>query len=186
MAKIGKGQNRTLSGKNPRLRVNLKELFGVDVSRRPDLREAMGQAIIDRIQDRSQKNSTDRNDKGFAKYSKSYKASDAFKAFGKTNKVNMTLRGDMLNLMDLVDEGKNTVTLGWDEDDEAAKAHGHITGNVGKTRDFFGLSEKDIKVLGRELADDISDASESAEGPEFLSLQDRILAALKELSDGQS
>jgi hypothetical protein len=57
----------------------------------------------------------------------------------------------MLNLMDVIDEGQSTIEIGWSETDEAEKAHGHISGNVGVTRDFFGISVSELESIRTDL-----------------------------------
>jgi len=140
------------------LKFNLKDIFGVDVQDNEALRLAMAEALLTKIIDKTQGNKS-RTGKPFKKYSKSYMNSLDFKAAGKTGKVNLTLSGDMLGLIDVTDESRNTVTLGWEESDEQGKAHGHITGNP-KTklpiRDFFGLNEKDLREVKNKFSDEIS------------------------------
>lgn len=157
MAKIGKGQSRVLSGNNPELRINLKEMFGISMKGKPALREALGQALMDQMIERTQ-GGKDREGKSFKRYSKQYRNSDEYKASGKSGRVNMTLTGDMLGLLDIKDQSDNTITLGWDDSDEAAKAHGHITGDPNGPkvrRDFFGLNDSDISRVRKEFKDEI-------------------------------
>ena len=152
--------------------------MGLDITGSEALKQAIGQAIIDKIQDRTQKGISLAG-KAFRKYSKAYKASDDFKAAGKTSKVNLRLSGDMLETMDIVDETKNTITIGWDDSDDAGKAHGHITGGGSlPKRDFFGLRPKDIASLKAEFADDVKDIK-STRGD---SRKEAILALAKKLS----
>lgn len=140
---------------NPRLKIDLKEIFGVDIDN-DALKQSINQSILDKILRRTSE-SLDVNEKKFKPYSKQYKKSDDFIAFGKSNEVNLRLTGDMLELMDVIDESKNTTTIGWRDSDEAQKAHGHITGN-GRLpkRDFFGLSSVDIQELKFEFGDDVN------------------------------
>lgn len=106
------------------------------------------QKIIDKIVEKSE-SGKDRLGKSLPKYSKSYKESDEFKAFGKTNKPNMTLTGDMLGQIDILKIQGDTARIGWDSEEENLKAHGNITGQEGirKKRDFFGLTVDDIKEI---------------------------------------
>ena len=91
--------------------MNLKEIFGVDVSDNEALKLAMAEALLTKMLDKTAEGKS-RTGKGFRKYSKAYMKSDEFKAAGKTAKVNMKLSGDMLGLIDVTSETKNTVTLG--------------------------------------------------------------------------
>jgi len=150
--------NRKLKGNNPRLEINLKEIFGKNLPSDGALVEAIGQAILDRIVERTE-SGKGVNGKGFKGYSTSYKESLDFKAFGKSGKVNLKLSGDMLGLMDITDQSRNKLTIGWDDSDEAAKAHGHITGGGAggnlPVRDFFGLTQKDLREIKNKFKDDI-------------------------------
>lgn len=107
--------------------------------------------------------------------------SDSFDAFGKSpDKVNLRLTGDMLELMDVVDETRNTITIGWDDSDEGSKAHGHITGS-GRLprRDFFGLTGDDIKSIKAEFKRDVIADDE----PDIV--QQSILDALARIGNGE-
>ena len=77
-------------------KINLKEEFGIDFRGRDNLKQAMGQAIIDRMVSRTESGngmSFGSSGRGTpvklkSPYSKSYADSDEFKAFGKSrNKV---------------------------------------------------------------------------------------------------
>ena len=139
----------------------------------------MAQALLDKILDKTA-SSRSRTGKGFRQYSKTYIASDAFKAAGKSSKVNMSLSGDMLGLIEATSETANTVTLSWEDSEEAAKAHGHITGG-GRlpVRDFFGLNKKDIIAVKREFKQEIADIKDSS-----VSDKDKAIAAFIEKIDG--
>lgn len=189
MAKLNDAVQRFLGGNNPRMKVNLKKIFDVDLSRFPSLKQAVGQEILDIIKDRTQKKSKSWEGDAFPKYSKEYKNSLAFKAFGKTNKVNLTLTGDMLELMDFDDEG-NVLHVGWDDSNEAAKAHGHITGNIAKKksqgkRDFFGLSQEDIEKVRRKFQDAV-DRNSQALSPTDQNFVNEALALLNRLREEES
>lgn len=131
--------------------MNLDELFGTLTPNSTELRQAVGQAIIDRIRERTDDN-LDRSGKRFPNYSKEYAESIEFAAYGKSKSdPNLKQTGDMLGLMDIIEEKKNKIVIGWSDDDEAGKAHGHVTGNVGKVRDFLGLPEKDLEEIAEEF-----------------------------------
>lgn len=122
------------------------------------LKLALAESLLDKIVEKTQDNKSLKGTP-FKKYSKRYKNSEDFKAFGKTDKVNLTLTGDMLGLLDVSKETDNTVELSWEQDDEAAKAHGHIVGNP-KTnlpkRDFFGLNNKDIEQVKNKFSEELA------------------------------
>lgn len=134
--------------------MNLDELFGTLIPNSTELRQAVGQAIIDRIRERTADN-IDKDGKRFKNYSKEYAESLEFAAYGKSkNDPNLEQTGDMLGLLDIIEEKKNKIIIGWTDDEQAAKAHGHVTGNVGTKRDFLGLPESELA----EIADEFSDA----------------------------
>lgn len=185
MAKLTKGQTRTLTNENPKLRLNLKEMFGVDVSGSESLKQALGQALLDKMIERTQ-GGTSRFGKGFRKYSKQYIESDDFKAAGKSRTPNMTLSGDMLGTIELDTEGGNTVVLGWDDNEEAAKAHGHIVGaNHLPKRDFFGLTASDIQSVKSEFSGELKDI-QSSRGSNREAAILALINKVGEIADGES
>lgn len=100
--------------------------------------------------------------KPFAKYSPNYIKSAPFKAFDKSKgEVNLELSGDMLGLMDIVGESRNSVTIGWGDEDQIPKAFNHITGDTVKKRDFFGLTKEDLDSLKSEFLPKVKDAQSS-------------------------
>lgn len=124
-------------------------------------RVAIGLEIIDHIIKRSQKGK-DKAGKDFAgaagKYSESYKKSLNFKLGGKSKSgpVNLTLSGEMLNALTVLDTADGEITIGIPADDKFnnAKAEGNIKGTYGrskpipgKARDFMGISKDDLKSI---------------------------------------
>lgn len=154
-------------------------MFGKTV-RNPSVKEQIKQELIDTILKRTQDQSKSYTGRPFKGYSKLYKSSDDFQAFGKTNKVNLTLTGDMLASLDAIEETNNTITFGFLDADEQAKAHGHITGG-GKLpkRDFFGFSNKEIDEIRAKFEGEIESREVSFE-------ESLILGELRELLRGQS
>lgn len=148
-------ESRTLSGKNPRLTINLTELFGQRVPDSRAFKEGVAQAVIDMIRQRTSEN-IDRNNKTFKSYSKAYAKTLEFQAAGKTRgNPNLKLTGDMLGFMDLIDDSRDTITIGWNDREEQLKAHGHITGNKngpGVQRDFFGLPSKSYDNIATQFS----------------------------------
>lgn len=136
---------------------NLKEIFGVDVSDMPELKQAFGQALIDHMVERTE-SGVDKNGQKFSAYPKSYKESDAFKAFGKTSKVNLTMTGDMLAQIDIVEAKANEIKIGWRDDTENAKAYNHNTGDTVTKRPFFGINDKDLSNVSKEFKPDFTKA----------------------------
>ncbi len=179
------------SKNNVHQKINLKEEFGVDLRGMDSLKEAIGGAIIERIRARTEAgNGMSFSDSGRgtpvklkSPYSKEYADSLDFKAFGKSRgKVNMTLTGDMLGLMDVVKIEGNTIKIGWADTSESAKAHGHSTGAKGRlpVRPFFGVSKSELKEIKKEFGDAIKEAvrTRNSEGREAFESRVAELLAL--------
>lgn len=119
-------------------------------------RELIGLDIIDKIVSRTQKG-IDKNGSKFPGYSKSYVDSLDFKVSGKSRgDVNLTLSGDMLASLKILDDKKSgSITIGFDKgSEENARADGNIRGTYGsskasssKARDFLGIQSKDLKDI---------------------------------------
>lgn len=136
--------------------IDLKEVFGVSLVGNEALKQQIGQALIDRIIERTESN-LDVNGKNLKPYSKEYIESDDFKAFDKSeNDVNMTLTGNMLGTLDIVDTSGSKIKLGWDDATENAKAYNHNVGDTVKKRPFFGVTKADIDVVKKEFIDEVS------------------------------
>lgn len=125
--------------------IDLSEIYG----RNPTIEELVEFAdmakneIIDRTQ-----GGRDINGERFPKYTKDYAD---FKGVSRSD-VDLTLFGEMLNSIDTQIRGSR-VFISMDQD-QAAKAHGNITGSYGKdspnsekARDFFGLRDDDAKKI---------------------------------------
>lgn len=139
---------RKLSKYNATLEINLRSLLGKTPPIDEEFRDAVAQKAIDIIEKRT-KSGKDWKGNEFKSYSSQYKASDDFKAFGKTSKVNLTLTGDMLGLLDKISDTRDKIALGWDDATESAKAANHIQGVTVKKRDFFNLNDDELKTLRR-------------------------------------
>ncbi len=140
---------------------NLKTLLGVDFSKDPDLRDQIGQAIIDKIIERTA-SGKDIKGRDFEAYSSAYKKSDDFTDFGKTKKVNMELTGRMLDDIDIISESANTIKIGFEEEIEIKKAYRHNTGDKGMPkRQFFGVLKKDINEIKKEFSSELSNLKKS-------------------------
>jgi hypothetical protein len=143
-------------------RFNLKEMFGVDVSDSPEVKRAIAQAIIDVILERTENGLAKGGKRSLkAPYSDEYAASLPFKANGKSKgKVNMTLNGDMLGLLDMIDETPNTITIGWVDEKENLKAYNHNVGDTVPKRDFFGLTKGEIKEITQRFKSEVQEYKE--------------------------
>lgn len=130
--------------------IDLESLTGVDFSDKPRLRRQIAQEIIDYMVERT-KSGKDNTGERFKKYSESYKESKEFKAAGKSDEVNLTLSGDMLGNIDLIDESGSEIKIAVAEE-ETPRAYGLISGFKGHPtikkapkRQFFGVSVNDLK-----------------------------------------
>jgi len=180
-------------------KINLKEELGVDISGKTSILQAFGQAIIDKIVTRTKSSKGMQFNKNGAgreinlnskKYSKQYKDSKEFKAFGKTNKVNLTLSGDMLGQIDITKIKGSTITIGWDDAEENGKAHGHSTGKDGKVpkmkRPFFGVNKRELNSIKKEFKSDVKDILSEDKSKKQKDLTKSLIKALGVLSDGKS
>ncbi len=150
---------------SPQYRLNLLELFNAALANSPardnvrplisqeDFKSAFGKKVIDKIQERTLQG-IDRNGNPFKGYSKEYAQSLVFKIYAKTSKVNMKLTGEMLASMIVAGTDRHYVTIEFIDDKNKNKAHGHVTGRLGKSvvRDFFGLPRAvEIELLKETL-----------------------------------
>lgn len=137
------------------MEVDLEKMFGGPVPNSSEFRQAVGQDIIDTIRKRTKSEMESWTGSNFSRYSDSYTESIDFKAYGKSqSKPNLTQTGGMLGSLDVVKEQESKIFIGFDDKTESEKAHGHITGNVGAKRDFFGLtSEEAARIVKRHQKD---------------------------------
>jgi hypothetical protein len=138
--------------------IDLSKLFGESISKAKfkPIREAFGQAVIDLMKERTERG-VDIKGKPFKAYSPQYVKSLDFAAAGKSkNKINMTLSGDMLGLLDVVENKKSEIKIGWGSDEtENAKAYNHNEGDTLPKRAFFGVTEKELQKLAETFKDDV-------------------------------
>jgi hypothetical protein len=151
---------------------NLEELLGVDLSSDESLAEEIGQDIVDFIQERAINGQGIGGKELRSPYSKSYSTSGEFIAAGKDeNEVNMTLTGDMIESISVIDFRDNVLTVGI-EGPQAPKAHGHMTGKNGTVpkmkREFFGLSKAEIEEITDRYQDRVDEIARSEASLESL------------------
>jgi phage gpG-like protein len=156
----------TLSQEKVAQKFNLEDIFGVDFSDRPDLKAQIGQAIIDKIIERTSKGEG-RGGSPLWTYSTSYKESKKFEQYGKSSTVNMELTGSMLDSIDIIKDNGNEIEIGFggpDKELQNAKAYGHETGMKGHRflagkvpkRPFFGLTGDEVKEIKSQFKDEVS------------------------------
>jgi len=162
---------------------NLVEMFGKPVTNTA-VRLSLAQDIIDKnLANISQGvDSSGRQYSGkAAEYTEGYKNSLEFQAYSKSDTpVDMKLTNQMLSSMSVLDHSPEVIRIGFSSS-QSPKAHGHITGNVGKRRDFFGVPPKELSSLIREYKPRL---------PKELTPQEkelvRIEAQIQELQLGES
>lgn len=118
---------------------------------------AFAQAAIDKILERTSDGEGNNGRPLKKPYSKIYQASLDYRAAGKSaNEINMALSGDMLGSIQVLEESGSRVTIGL-TGNEAAKAHGHMTGAEGRlpVRPFFGLNKSEIEEIVSNIEDEI-------------------------------
>jgi hypothetical protein len=156
-------------------KVSLEELFGERLDLNQSIKESIGQAIIDRIVQRTSEDSIDRYGKSLGKYSKSYAKSLFGQVYGKKAGGDVTLlaTGDMLGGMNVIAQTSQSITIGFDQDEQNTKAYGHVSGMQGhptlegkvKKRDFMGLPKSELDAIAAEFEADAKriDAIQNAE-----------------------
>lgn len=123
-------------------------------------REALADAIIEYIVDRTQKGK-DKDGSRFPKYSKSYTKSMDFEIAGKSpRKVDLQLSGDMLAALQLLDATSRSLWIGYEKGDEINdRVEGNRLGSYGgdpdpkKARDFLGIEPDKLAKLIAEFTD---------------------------------
>ena len=119
-----------------------------------DEREAIALDIVEFIRERTREKGLDKDNKKMPKYSKGYEKSLDFRVAGKSKKVDLTLTGDMLDLLDVIKTAKGKIEVGYQESDPInGKVEGNRLGTygnktpTGKARDFLGIAPKDLDAI---------------------------------------
>ena len=105
-------------------------------------RNQIGKEIVRFIQSRTRKGLNIQN-KPFKAYSQSYKDDLDFSNAGKSNTVNLTLTGEMLNTLTVLSTGLDFITVGFDDTDGNDKA----SFNRQNGRQFVGITPKDLNSI---------------------------------------
>lgn len=120
-----------------------------------ETRAAIGSDIVELIQRRTAQGK-DKNNKNFPGYSEDYTESFDFKLAGKSKgDVNLSLSGEMMNALTLLENTTGSLTIGIPTGDtfNNDKAEGNIKGSYGgspnpkKARDFMGISQSDLDTI---------------------------------------
>lgn len=112
--------------------------------------QSIAEDLVDFIVERT-KDGKGKDGKPFPGYSESYKKSLDFKIAGKGNTVDLTLTGEMLDTLKVLEAKKGKIVIGFEEGDEVnGRAEGNILGSYGgdpnpkKARNFLDVSDKEI------------------------------------------
>jgi hypothetical protein len=161
--------------------IDLGSLLGKGAAKNETLRETFFQLAYDKLLERL---SVGRGVDGkiLPKYSKAYKNSLAYAAFGKDGTVNMQLTGDMINSVSILKKDSNNITVGFSKT-ESAKAYGHITGFEGhptldgkvKPREFFGWTDKELNDIAKEIKPQVNN-KELISDALILKVLDKVLS----------
>ena len=170
---------KTISKSKMTLVLDLPEMFGGPIESE-SLRNQIGQRAIDIILDRTA-SGTALGGGSFKGYSKAYKKSIPYRAFGKSGAVNLKLEGEMLGQLDITGESKDRIELGWQDDTQRSKAFNHHNGDTLPKRPFFGLTSKEKGSIVDEFAETVTDLQDAAKAEDTDEANSIILGALKRL-----
>lgn len=161
--------------------IDLEKLLGRAAKDRT-VREVFFQAAYDQMLNRLD-DGKDFKGRAMKKYSKQYKDSLAYAAFGKDGTVNLTLTGDMINSVEILEQDESKMTIGFDGDLNNKKAYAHMTGYKGhkwldgkvEKREFFGWTDAALKEIADQLKPSNRD-KDIISDEKVLGLLDRLLA----------
>lgn len=160
-------------------KVNLKQVLGKSVPKDEGLLLKIGNEIIEKIKERTAKG-IDSKGRSFKKYSDSYVKSQPFEVAGKSKgKVNMTLFGDMMELISVIDIKGNTIEIGWLDEDQIPKAENHLNGVTVPKRDFLGLPKVELE----KILEDNLDLIDRIEEDDLTARDERLLEAQVEAQE---
>jgi phage gpG-like protein len=129
--------------------------------RQDAIKEEFGQRYIDKIIERLDDGLGIDSEKKSVKlkaYSPAYKKSEAFKAYGKDNVVNLKLTGAMRADIDVVNTTATSVVIGFVDKESEEKAVGHINGSGNlPVRNFWGLPKKEEQQIMKEVIKEFND-----------------------------
>lgn len=122
-----------------------------------EFKQLFGIRMVDRIVERTRDENIDKNGRSLGKYSKEYKNSLVFQIYGKSDPVDLTLTGEMLE--SLANDTSGRMIIIDVAEDQKGKAEGHITGKLGKfgrakPRNFLGLPDSEVTSIFKESMQD--------------------------------
>jgi hypothetical protein len=114
--------------------------------------QTVAEEILNFIVERTKKGYGSDGEK-FPGYSPSYKASDAFKLGGKSSKVDLTLSGEMLDSLEVLEAKRGKIVFGYAKDsDMNGRADGNCRGSYGTSKDDPSKARNFMELSGKELA----------------------------------
>lgn len=133
-----------------KFKINLEDMFGESVPDDSEFKADIAFAVIERIIERTQ-SGISKTGSRFPQYSEAYAAKKGVSR----SAVDLTLSEDMLANIDVIKETPKTITLGFPDETENAKAFNHTTGDTVPKRDFFGLPQKDLNEIAGEFRSEL-------------------------------
>jgi len=135
--------------KNVTLRINLEELFGESFADKKTLKKRIGEEVIARITQRTQRG-LDKKGKIF----KPYKTPELARRKG--NPPDLTQKGKLLGSMFVVNNSQpNILEITFKTAKQRLKAENHIHGVTLPKRDFLGVPTKELQSIKKEFEDDV-------------------------------
>lgn len=114
--------------------------------------QTVAEEILNFIVERTKKGYGSDGEK-FPGYSPSYKASDAFKLGGKSSTVDLTLSGEMLDSLEVLEAKRGKIVFGFAKDsDMNGRADGNCRGSYGTSKDDPSKARNFMELSGKELA----------------------------------
>ena len=136
-------------------------------------REAVATEAINLIKNRTD-TGLDVRGRAFKPYSPSYVKDIDFKIAGKKkNEVNLQFTGEMINEIEVLNQGTGFIVIGYQE----GESNKRVSYNKDKGREFLGITEKERLKILRDISG--STTEEVDDVIEIPSLTERILSRLR-------
>lgn len=162
-----------------KFKINLTEIFG---ERPPDdekFRQEIADAVVEIVKARTQDGISAKGNK-FTKYSDKY----AKKKGVSPGDVDLTFDGDMLEALDMIESTSQTITLGFDDELQNAKAWNHNTGDTVPKRQFLGLMKKEMEEIAQRYADELQSIKAQTSESQDLTQQE-LDSIVRDILSGQ-
>lgn len=125
------------------IEIDARELLG-KARNTLDEKEDLAFAIIDQIVDRTRSGKS-LNGRNFRRLSAAYADLKG------TTRADLTLDGDMLDELDIISIRGNKIKIGWNDTLQSNKAYNHDTGDTLPKREFFGMTEAELKRIVKDF-----------------------------------